>query len=73
MVKLVGRCRPFSHRGGVEEFAHYNIQLEKIRFDEAGYSKAGPIRPPYDHMPEAYIERAKECGRRWAELQKKYG
>lgn len=58
--------------GGMSEFAYYNIQLEKIRFDEAGYSKAGPIRPPYNHMPDEYIERAKECGRRWAQLQQKY-
>ncbi|MEC9341099.1 MAG: dihydrodipicolinate synthase family protein [Pseudomonadota bacterium] len=59
--------------GGFGEFAHYNIQLEKIRFDEAGYSRAGPIRPPYDHLPDTYVERARECGRRWAKLQKKYG
>ncbi len=56
-----------------EEFNKYNLQLEKIRFNEAGYCNAGPIRPPYDVIPEQYVENARECGRRWAELVKKYG
>jgi dihydrodipicolinate synthase/N-acetylneuraminate lyase len=55
-----------------EVFASYNIQLEKIRIDAAGYSKAGPIRPPYDVMPADYADGARECGRRWAELCRKY-
>lgn len=54
------------------EFASYNIQLEKIRIDAAGYCKAGPIRPPYDVMPEKWAEAARECGRRWATLRPKY-
>ena len=58
--------------GGFEEFGHYNIQLEKMRFDAAGYMKAGPIRPPYNVIPEEYAERARECGRRNAQLQQKY-
>ncbi|HLH23609.1 MAG TPA: dihydrodipicolinate synthase family protein [Chloroflexota bacterium] len=55
-----------------EVFASYNIQLEKIRIDAAGYCKAGPVRPPYDVMPEEYAEQARECGRRWAQLCQKY-
>ncbi|MSQ73604.1 MAG: aldolase [Betaproteobacteria bacterium] len=55
-----------------EIFASYNIQLEKIRIDEAGYCRAGPIRPPYDHMPPDYEAGAKECGRRWRTLCEKY-
>ena len=58
--------------GNPEIFALYNIQLEKIRIDEAGYCRAGPIRPPYDFMPENYIEGARECGRRWKKLCEKY-
>lgn len=54
------------------EFGFYNIQLEKIRMDASGYSAAGPIRPPYNFVPEEYAERARECGHRWAELEKKY-
>ena len=55
-----------------EEFNKYNLQLEKIRFNEAGYCNAGPIRPPYDVVPERYADNARECGRRWVELVKKY-
>jgi dihydrodipicolinate synthase/N-acetylneuraminate lyase len=53
-------------------FAHYNIQLEKLRIQAAGYSDPGPIRPPYDVIPEDLAEGARECGRRWSELVKKY-
>jgi dihydrodipicolinate synthase/N-acetylneuraminate lyase len=55
-----------------EEFASYNIQLEKIRIDAAGYCKAGPVRPPYDVMPADYADQSRECGRRWAQLCQKY-
>lgn len=51
-----------------EIFACYNIQLEKIRINAAGYCDAGPMRPPYDHMPADYRTAAEECGRRWALL-----
>jgi dihydrodipicolinate synthase/N-acetylneuraminate lyase len=53
-------------------FATTNIQLEKIRIQAAGYCKAGPIRPPYDVMPEEYAECARENARRWRELCTKY-
>jgi len=53
-------------------FATYNIQLEKIRIEAAGYCKAGPIRPPYNIMPEPYAERARENARRWRKLCEKY-
>jgi len=55
-----------------DEFSKYNLQLEKIRFNAAGYCNAGPIRPPYDVVPQQYADNAQECGRRWAELVKKY-
>ena len=58
--------------GDFEVFSQFNLQLEKIRFNESGYCKAGPIRPPYNEVPEQYAEGARECGRRWAELVKKY-
>lgn len=59
--------------GGMAEFASYNIQLEKIRFDEAGYCTAGPIRPPYHVIPDHIDQGARECGRRWKALRAKYG
>ena len=54
------------------EFASYNIQVEKLRIDAAGYCMAGPIRPPYDVMPEKWAEASRECGRRWAQIRPKY-
>jgi dihydrodipicolinate synthase/N-acetylneuraminate lyase len=53
-------------------FATYNIQMEKIRIETAGYCKAGPIRPPYNVMPESYAECARENARRWRQLCEKY-
>jgi dihydrodipicolinate synthase/N-acetylneuraminate lyase len=53
-------------------FATYNIQMEKIRIQAAGYCKAGPIRPPYNIMPEPYAELARENARRWRQLCEKY-
>lgn len=55
-----------------EIFATYNIQIEKIRMDEAGYCRPGPIRPPYNVIPPEYEQAARECGRRWAELHRRY-
>jgi len=58
--------------GDPELFATYNIQMEKIRIQAAGYCKAGPIRPPYNIMPERYAEGAKQNARRWRQLCEKY-
>ena len=55
-----------------ELFAAYNIQLEKIRIEAAGYCRAGPIRPPYNMMPENLVEKVHEHARRWATLRDKY-
>jgi trans-o-hydroxybenzylidenepyruvate hydratase-aldolase len=55
-----------------ELFASYNIQVEKIRINAAGYSKAGPIRPPYNVVPEEIAEASRQCGQRWAEIARKY-
>jgi 4-(2-carboxyphenyl)-2-oxobut-3-enoate aldolase len=56
--------------GSFELFSRYNVPLEKIRIDEAGYIKAGPCRPPYIHCPEEYAEGARESGRRLARLHR---
>lgn len=55
-----------------ELFAHYNIQMEKTRINSAGYSRCGPVRPPYHDFPEAHAEPARECGRRWEKLCQAY-
>lgn len=53
-----------------EVFALYNIQMEKVRINAAGYCNAGPVRPPYGAMPPDFTKYSEECGRRWATLSK---
>lgn len=49
-------------------FRRHTIPLERTRMDAAGYLQTGPTRPPYHVVPEAYLEGARESGRRWAAL-----
>jgi len=58
--------------GSFKEFSLYNIALEKERMNTAGWMNAGPVRPPYHITPEAYLEGARESGRRAAALHQKY-
>lgn len=46
----------------------YNIPLEKIRINAAGYMESGPSRPPYHAMPEGTGDGARKSGQRWQEL-----
>lgn len=70
--EITGACEVLFTPEVMAEFGHYNIQLEKLRIQAAGYSDPGPIRPPYDVVPDEWAENARECGRRWAELVEKY-
>ncbi|WP_416978893.1 dihydrodipicolinate synthase family protein [Streptomyces sp. T028] len=65
-------AQTFFPQGSFELFSKYNVQLEKIRIDEAGYLRAGPSRPPYVECPDTYAEGARESGRRLAALHRKY-
>ena len=58
-------------RQDFREFSKYNIPIAKTRFNEAGYINSGPTRHPYHIMPSAYIEGARESGRRWRQLIQK--
>lgn len=58
--------------GKQSEFGSYNIQWEKARMQEAGYCKPGPFRPPYNVIAPDWAECARENGRRWSQLEKKY-
>lgn len=58
--------------GSQEVFASYNIQLEKVLMGASGYCKPGPIRPPYNVMPEDFAQAAREGGQRFAKLRAKY-
>ena len=53
-----------------EVFAQFNIQMEKLRINAAGYFNAGPIRSPYAAMPDDFAAFSRECGRRWAVLNR---
>ena len=58
--------------GSQEVFASYNIQMEKILMSASGYCKTGPIRPPYNVMPDDFRKAATEGGQRYAKLREKY-
>lgn len=58
--------------GSQDVFASYNIQLEKVLMAASGYCKTGPIRPPYNVMPEDFHRAATEGGQRYAKLREKY-
>jgi trans-o-hydroxybenzylidenepyruvate hydratase-aldolase len=58
--------------GSQEVFASYNIQLEKILMGASGYCKPGPIRPPYNVMPDDFLKAAREGGERYGKLREKY-
>jgi hypothetical protein len=58
--------------GSQDVFASYNIQLEKILMGASGYCRPGPIRPPYNVMPENFAQAAQESGQRFAKLREKY-
>jgi 4-(2-carboxyphenyl)-2-oxobut-3-enoate aldolase len=73
IAEQLGDCsRTFFPRGSFELFSQYNVQLEKIRIDEAGYMRAGPCRPPYVTCPDEFAEGARESGRRLAALSARY-
>jgi trans-o-hydroxybenzylidenepyruvate hydratase-aldolase len=58
--------------GSAEVFASYNIQMEKILMGASGYCKPGPIRPPYNVMPEDFARVSRESGERFKQLREKY-
>jgi len=62
--------RPLMPRSDPNEFAKYNIGLEKARMDAAGWMKAGPCRGPYSYTPEEFLQGARESGERWVALER---
>jgi len=54
--------------GGFPEFLKDSIQIDRAKFQAAGFIRPGPTRPPYTEAPESY----REGGRRWATLQTRY-
>ncbi|WP_166345647.1 dihydrodipicolinate synthase family protein [Phytoactinopolyspora limicola] len=54
------------------EFAKYNVPLEKIRVNEAGYIHVGKSRPPYtdDFVPEKHVQDTKDHIARYKQVVK---
>jgi len=69
-ARLGPTAKPLFPNGSFKEFSTYNIGLEKARMDAAGWMKAGPMRPPYHLVPEAYLAGARSSGQMWADLYK---
>jgi hypothetical protein len=46
----------------------YNVPVEKIRFNAAGYLDCGPSRRPYHNIPDQHADGAALAGERWREL-----
>lgn len=63
---------PFLVGQDFTEFSKYNIPLEKIRVNEAGYIHVGRCRPPYteDLVPEQHVTGAKEHIARYQQVVK---
>lgn len=58
----------FFPNGEFSEFSKFNAPLEKGRMNAAGWINAGPCRPPYHVIPEAYLAGAQRSGRAYAAL-----
>jgi 4-(2-carboxyphenyl)-2-oxobut-3-enoate aldolase len=71
-TEIQAAAKPFLPQGSFALFSNYNVQLEKIRINEAGYIAAGPCRPPYINCPEEYAAGARESARLFAELNARY-
>ncbi len=54
--------------GEFSHFPDYNAQVEKARFNAAGYIKAGPSRAPYRDLPDHWRQAAEKHEKGWAEL-----
>ncbi len=63
---------PLFPPGAASQFAQYNAQVEKWRFNASGYLRCGPSRAPYRDLPENWKRQAELHGKGWAELAKKY-
>ncbi|MGX1101158.1 dihydrodipicolinate synthase family protein [Amorphus sp. MBR-141] len=68
--EIAATYRTLFPNGSFREFSSYNIGLEKARMNAAGWMNAGPSRPPYHLVPQAYLEGAVTSGQRWADLDR---
>ena len=54
------------------DFDLYNVQLNKWGSNASGYIKGGPVRAPYQDLPEKYQRMCEATGKAWAKIQEKY-
>lgn len=61
---------PFLVGQNFPEFAKYNVPLEKIRVNEAGYINVGASRPPYtmDLVPDHHVQDTKDHIARYKQI-----
>lgn len=60
-------------RGDMESgFAHYNSQVHKVEWSHAKYVDIGPMRKPYDDLPDDWRKSAEIHAKAWMEMRKKY-
>lgn len=66
--RITATQETFFPDGSREQFYMYNVPVEKIRYNAAGYINCGPSRRPYHNIPEEHAEGARIAGERWREL-----
>ncbi len=62
----------FMPPGAASQFAQYNAQAEKWRFNAAGFVNCGPSRSPYLDLPDNWKQHAELHAKGWAQLRNKY-
>ncbi len=55
-----------------QHFPEYNAQINKAFFNASGYIKPGPVRAPYQDLPEHWQKQAELHAKSWAVLREKY-
>jgi hypothetical protein len=62
-----------SQAGGKVQFElFWRENSSKLAINEAGYCYAGPLRPPFRHVPPDVRESAKKIAQAWNRLVEKY-
>ena len=61
------------YKGRMESgFAHYNAQVHKWEWKHAGYLDIGPMRKPYNDLPDDWKKTAEAHAKAWMVMRQKY-
>ncbi len=63
---------PLFPDGDITKFMPYSIQIDRAKFEAAGYIVPGPARHPYGTAPASHLAGGAEVGRRWKIIRAKY-